>query len=297
MKDSKVLSDLELIIYQNELSSPRLSFLTEDELHNTILEFLQEISMLTGSDVYDTDYKNAMLAKTIQNLIDSNPRIQALTVAEVRHAFYLNHGGLFSKVHTMYGKPISADYVGNVLNDYMHFKLRTMEKQWAIQRILNPPKPKEKVIYTIEDYKKFIQEDYQLYLDGKADIISFYSKKYFALRKLKIIIYQDKQMWWSWYSFAIAHRERGIRAIQAVNEFDRNKKLEKLSMYEQIKKTNLVPKSENRSIINTMRKQVYLRIMKLLADADVKDIFSEVEEAKYDPEFGYCFIFKAKEDE
>ena len=290
MKTSKVLNENELNVYINELNSPRLCWLDEDDLHDTIIELLQEISLLTGAEVYEQQFKNLALAKTIENLFRNNPKIMNLTITEVRNAFYLNHNGTYDKVHTMYGKPISADYIGNVIRDYLEYKLRPLDKQWAIDKLLNPPPEKPIPIYTDADYKKMIQDDYVRHQRGDTDMIFNIEKKYVLMRRLNIIIIPSRDAWAKWYNLALKKREWAVKQERPLNDAERLKKKNALDIYEAIRETHIIPKQEHFSTVLMLRKLVYFRFFELMADANIVDIFNEITCSQYDSNQGIIFV-------
>lgn len=289
LKNSKILNEIELTIFCNELNSPRICWLDENQFHNVVTQLLQEISLLTGADVYDTPYKNEMLAKTIETLIATNPGMQKLTLSELRHAFYLNHNGVYEKVHTMYGKPISADYVGNVLKDYLIFKLRPISKQIEIQNLINPPQAKPIPVYTDDDYKKFIQEDYENYKKGDTEFIFLIEEKYQLMFKLGYIIYPNEEFKQKWMDYALKRREIEVKNTIASNIAQRNQKLKGIAMYDLIKETNIVPEDEQKSVELYMHKLVYFRMFEHMKNEGVGKIFDEISHTKYDPHLGIYF--------
>ena len=282
MKTSKILNESELTVYLNELNSPRLCWLDDDDFHDRIVEMLQEISLLTGAEVYESDWKNEMLIKTIENLFRFNSEIMNLTVNEIRNAFYLNHNGTFGKVYTMYGKPISADYVGNVISEYREYKLRPLEKQWAIDRLLNPPPPKPVPVYTVEDYKAFIQTDYENWKAGNQEYIFLVFEKYLVMRRLGIIIYPNLESWAAWKKRALAKREYNLINQIPINKAEKQTKKKKLELYKAIRETNIIPPEENKSVIHMLRKLVYFRYFELLKEAGVVNIFAEISNSIYE---------------
>ncbi len=282
LKHSNILSESELNVYINELNSPRLCWLDEKDFHNTIVKYIQLISILTGADVYEAgSWKNDMLVSSIKNLFAMSSVNMNLTVNEVMSAFYLNHNSVFDKVHTMYGKPISADYIGNVLANYREYKLRPLEKQWAIDRLLSPPPPKEVPKYTPEDYKTFIQQDYENWKAGHTDYIFLIYEKYLLMRKWNFIIYPSLEIWKAWYKRALARRETSLMAQIPINKAEKLARKKKLEIYKHIRNTNIVPPEENKSVVHMMRKLVYFRMFELMHVAGIKNIFSEISRTKY----------------
>ena len=282
MKTSKILSEGELNVFINELNSPRLCWLSDDDFHNKVVELLQEISLLTGAEVYESDWKNEMLVRTIENLFKANYAIMNLTVTEIRNAFYLNHNGTFGRVYTMYGKPISADYIGNVISDYREYKLRPIEKQWAIEKLLNPPPPEVIPVYTIEDYKKFIQQDYENWKNGNKNYIFLVYEKYVLLRKFALIIYPNKESWLAWKKKAVARIEYNVINKIPLSKIEKQEKKKQLQIYQKIRETNIVPPEENISVIHMMRKMVYFRYFELMQQSGIVNIFSEVSRSTWE---------------
>ncbi len=282
MKSSNVLTEAELQIYLNELNSPRLRWLTDNELMKLVNDTLKLISILTGSDVYEEDWQNELLELSIKNLITTSDEMLNLTVTEFTSAFYLNQNGAFDKVHAMYGKPISAEYIGNVQSNYRQYKKRSMEKQWAINRVLNPPPVKEIPKYTAEDYKGFIQTDYELYKSGHTEFIFLIFEKYFHMRRWKMIIYPTPDMFHQWYNRALQKRENENAFTPAKNDAEKRTKKKMVKMYKLIRETSIVPPDEHVSVVHMMRKMVYLRMLEKFKEAGIVDIFKEVACTKYD---------------
>ncbi len=291
---SNVLSSAELKVYLNELNSPKLCWLTDIELHDFMADLLSEISIMTGAKAYEYDWQNSMLITVIIKLLKKDDAIMALTTNEVSDAFYLNHNGAYPHTHSTYNKEINADYVGNIIRDYRYYKLRSLEKEWAINKILNPPPEKPIPVYTTADYKKFIQMDYELYKTGNTDYIFNIEKKYILLRRAKIIIYPSplSDAWKKWYQVALKKREWNTYTTKPVGEAERLTKRKAMEMYHLIKTANIVPQDEHISVVSMLHKLVYFRFFELMKEQKIERIFEEISHTTYDPVFNTMVFIK-----
>ncbi len=230
---------------------------------------------------------------TFSNFFLSSFAIMNLTTSEIKQSFYFNHSGVYGTIYHIYhGKTISIDYIGNVLNAYGEFKIRRIETHYELDRLLNPPPPKPIPVYTLDDYKKMIQEDYEKYQNGDTTYIYNIEKKYIILRRVNgkgIINYPSKVSWHKWYDLALKTREADAKAALPINEAERYRKKNTLSMYEAIRDTKVVPHEEFMSVIHTMRKLVYFRFFKLMQGEGIKDIFKEVNHTTFNKDVKLIF--------
>ncbi len=277
---SKVLSALEVMMIRNELNSPKLKLLSEDDRWETLKDIWSEVKLVTGAIMHEGDLLSVQLA-VLERFIISNQRLADLTRTEIIHAFYMNNQSEFDQVYRHYNKELNAEFVGDVLNAYLKRKVRMYDQKYSdIYKALNPPEDKQ-FILTSYDWENFIQLDYDLYRMGDAEMIFNTSSKYVVLRKYGLIRFTSKQKWLNWYRRALDQRELEVKETITRTNNERFAKENALSMYEAIKQTGVISKGEHKSVIFLSRRLVYLEFFAIISSCAINRIFEEIEHTKW----------------
>lgn len=261
---------------RNELNSPTLKWLNEDDLHDTLIDIFTELKVLTGVILYDGSNLKLQLA-VLTRFLMASPAFSGLTVNEIRHAFLLNNAGEFDEVHKHYNKELNAEYLGNVLLAYLRFKRRLYDRSGVfIRRMIDPPAVRPRVKVTDQDYMRYIQQDYAFYRAGEKDFIFGMDQKYKVLRRLGMIELYSRDYWIKVYSQAMARRfsyGKGFTTDAAEAE----KRREVRRIYESYQVDGMLPVEEHHAIVSLIRQRRYMYFLECLAACGINDIFSEVQ--------------------
>lgn len=270
---SKLLNEIELQILRNERNSPAIRKLSPDEQFDALADVWSEVKVLTGAILRQGE-ELGIQVKVLHRFILSSPRLSSLTTSEILHAFYLNNAGEYGEVIKHYNQELNAEFVGGVLNAYLKKKVCFLrEKHEKVQKLLNPPEAIQKPVYGPEDYKRWIQEDYEFYRYGNHAFITNTASKYLFLRRLNLIRYTSKNKFIQLKNEAFNQREhqKVYEAKTAVS------KLITKAVYDSIRETKWIERNEYRGVIHTMRRNVYLKFFELIASCGINQIFTEID--------------------
>jgi len=273
---------------RNELNSPKLFKLNDDQLNDGLCKIWMEIQMLTGASMYPDDGSQLLdiQLRMLNRFLMSNPKYSRLSLTEILHAFYLNNQGEFADsapagsggVFRHYNKELNAEFIGDVLNAYVRKKSKMYgEKMTDLWRVLDPP-VEQKIVLSSEDWQAFIQDDYNDYRAGDTNKIFNTSPKYCYLRRCELIKFSSKKRWWEWYKACLEHRERRARIKAAHAKYTSKRELDlEVEMYRAIHETGMIPKHEHRNVISTMRRLAYLKFFEIISSCAINKIFEEIE--------------------
>lgn len=125
-------------IVKSERNGRKLSWLNDDEFHDTVVDIVSEIKLVTGA-VLCQGQQLLLQIQMLKRFITTG--FGMLSKAEVVEAFYMNNQGQFEEVYVHYNKELNAEFVGNVLRAYMRYKVRFLnEKRDKIIDLLSLPK-------------------------------------------------------------------------------------------------------------------------------------------------------------
>lgn len=268
-------------ILKNQLNSQRLRDLSDSEYHDTVVNMMAEIKMLNGAILHKSEVVGGvnMLAQQVETLkmfIASNFRFTALTVSELRHAFFLNAQGEYDEVYKTYRRELDAEFVGQVLRAYLQYRRPMDQQAEAIKGKLKGKLLLPVAVPCTDDWKRIVQRHYDLYRNGDWEMIFVYPGEYYFLRKIEAIRYSSKKKWGEWYMRALTQRFNEAMAMDAITFEQKEAKERRRSMYLRIFDTNVVPRDEDTQVICRMRKMVVLKFFELLADCNIHDIWADV---------------------
>jgi len=177
----------------------KLKSLDHHDLHDTIIDIISSIKMITGAVVYQDNMLQRQV-EMIKRFLWSG--YSQLTKEEIINAFYLNMQGCFEEVYKHYNREINAEYLGDVLNGYMRFKRNLINvKGDKVQQILqleNKPAP-EMIQVDYSFYKNLIQEEYRAFCKGQQALTFWTRWKYYTLRKEGLLPFSRGLKTWLWF--------------------------------------------------------------------------------------------------
>lgn len=181
-----------MLILAAEKNGHKLKWLSDDDQHNSIVDIISEIKLITGAVLYDGD-KLVLQHEMLKRFIVTG--FSMLTKSEIVQAFYMNLQGAFQDVHVHYNKELNAEFIGNVLRAYLKWKntfIRTKGEQ--VDAVLLPaPKVKREIDYDF--FKEQVQTDL-LYLKFRASTSTmWHERKYYTLRKFGYMPFKGLSTW------------------------------------------------------------------------------------------------------
>lgn len=265
---------------KNQLNSIRLRDLSDEEYHDTVVNLMAEIKMLNGavlhkSEVVDGVNMLQQQVETMKMFLASNFRFTALTVSELRHAFFLNAQGEYEEVYKTYRRELDAEFVGQVLRAYLQYRRPLDQQAEAIKGKLKG-KLLPVAVPCTDDWKRIVQRHYDMYRNGDREMIFVYPGEYYFLRRIEAIRYTSRKKWGEWYLRALNQRFTEAMGRDAVTFEEKEDKERRRSMYMRIADTGIVPRDEDVQVICRMRKMVVLKFFELLADCNIHDIWADV---------------------
>lgn len=247
-----------------------LKYLSEDEQHNQLLDVFTEVKILTGALMFSGDELKIQI-EVLRRFITAHPSAKNMTIAEIRHAFYLNNFGEYETILRHYNRELNAEFVGDVLNAYHKFKRQFMLRaRDTIRALLYPKATANKLTLTNAELQLLVQKDYDDYKIGNTLFIFNVKLKYLFLRKIKLIQLSSKASWERNYWLAMKHRANEPLASATLNK---NRK----KVYESFLQTGYIPLSEHKQIVSQTRKIIYFKFFKLLADTAIHNIFEDID--------------------
>lgn len=271
---------MSLLILKNELDSPQLRLLKDDDYHDLVVDFLSEVKVLTGGILYSDARELSIQLEVVKRFLISHPVFNRLTAKEIVHAFYLNNQGAYPEVYKHYNREINAEFLGSVLLAYvgMKKKLHT-EALPQLYKMLHqaPEKPKLKV--TNEYMEQLIQMDYDNYRKGDHELIFYHRRSYNYLRKCGMIYYRSAGAWWKWYQHAMEKRKAFANARHLTTS-DRTKAKSLKELYANYELKSVLPISEHLTVIHHMQLQRYLYFFDCISLCGINKIFEEIQHDK-----------------
>jgi hypothetical protein len=216
LTSSKLLNETGLQILNNERNSQKLQSLSDDDVHDKLLDIWSEIKMLTGALLHtgkDLQIQNELLKRFL--LI--TPTFRLLTTNEIRHAFYLNAAGEYGEVIPHYNREINAEWVGQVLRAYVVYKRRmyALAGDQIHKALAPPPVPPKRVRMPASFYMEAVQRSYDMYCAGRQEWEYGWSLLYNFLRKVKLITCESRQAWWDrwWKGVLVLWQQTGAEDL------------------------------------------------------------------------------------
>lgn len=268
-------------VLKNQLNSPRLRDLRDEDYHDTVVNLMAEIKMLNGALLHKSEVVGGVnllkqQVETIKMMLASNFRFSALTVSELRHAFFLNAQGEYDEVYKHYNRELNAEFVGQVLRAYLQYRRPLDVQAEAIKGKLRGKLLLPVAVPCTDDWKRIVQRHYDLYRNGDWEMIFVYPGEYYFLRKIEAIRYTSKKKWGQWYLRALNDRFAEAMARDAVTYEEKEEKERRRSMYIRILDTGIVPPDEDAQVICRMRKMVVMKLFELLADCNIHNLWDDV---------------------
>ncbi len=181
---------------RNEMTSPKLKSLSDDELYDRLVDVWSAVKLLSGALLHEGD----MLLLQLEMLRDflATSSFRDLTVADLTTAFKLNAAGDAWETIPHYNREINAEWVGQVLRKYTDiFRKMWREHGDAIRKVLLPPAPEAPKPEPLPEsfWQEEIQKDLELLRAGKADWIFNSAMKYVFLCRsgIRPVPYVDEQ--------------------------------------------------------------------------------------------------------
>lgn len=274
---SKALNEVDAQVVRNELNSPTLRWLSEDDRWDELVDIWAEVKLLTGALLHEGKMLHVQL-RMLERFIASDPKFYSLTTNEIRHAFYLNNQGRYAEVFKHYNRELNAEFVGSVLLAYVKYKAMLYTRAGAdIKGLLNPAPSKPVVEITNADWMEYIQQDYDRYRTGQANLIFNCSAKYIILRKRGLIPLSSRKKWWEWYRNALMSLENKLRLETGGSEGQRITRGRQIEAWELVRETGIIYRSDHLSVIFQMRRLMYLQFFELIADCAIVNVFTDIE--------------------
>ncbi len=176
----------ELKVILSERNGQKLKYLTEDELHDTVVDIVSEVKLITGAMVYEGAELRVQV-ETIKRFLFS--AFHMLTKEEVLNAFYLNSSGQYGEVYRHYNKELNTEFMGDVLRAYLRHKVYIREIKGPLinQVLMIGPKDTVKRDIDYEFWKEMIQQEYYAYCHNQSTMQIWNARKYYTLRKFGLL--------------------------------------------------------------------------------------------------------------
>lgn len=185
----------------------RLKELSPDEQHNTIVDIMSEIKLVTGAIIYDGNMLQAQI-EMIKRFIVTG--FSELTKHEIILAFYLNSQGELDEVYRHYSRELNAEFIGDVLRAYRRYKQQlNRDKGRLIAKTLNPSTA-VKMEIDYEAWKEIIQGEYFKYKNNSLDFTMWHDRKYYTLRKYGLLPYKTIFDWLYFFRSAMSLGRDGL---------------------------------------------------------------------------------------
>jgi hypothetical protein len=253
--------------------------LTEDEVHNKLIDVWQEVKVLTGAVLYKMGEGLEEQLEVLKLFVASHPQFTGLTVKEIAHAFYLNAQGEYGEVYRHYNKELNAEFVGDVLRAYVKYK-RVIYSQSgkAIKDVLNPEAAKVRVALPgEEELQQLVQMHYELYQQGLKDFIVMPVTVYKLMRKYGGISISSKEHWRSLVFYGMRERKYfGEQSTLRKDAWEKERIERARAIYSCYAREGWISWAEYRMVVDTFRKMLYLSVFEAMSYMGVKDIFKEV---------------------
>jgi hypothetical protein len=260
----------------NEVSSPCLRWLSDDELHDELLGIWQEVKVLTGAVLYVPGEGLEEQMEVLKQFVMGNPGFMALTVSEVRHSFYLNMQGEYGEVYKHYYAPLNGEFVGSVLLGYLRYKHGLYSRHGVEVRKLVEVR-KERKVWTDAELMDLVQTHYELYKNGHYELIVLPWSVYKLMRNVGGIRIKDKGHWGRCVYSGMGRREAyGRQSTARKDAWERENILRVRAIYALYHEEGWIPRSEYRVVVETFRRQLYLGFFNVMQYFGVKEIFKEV---------------------
>lgn len=186
------LTTEEIATVTNAIAGIKIKDMHPDELHNVTLKMMGEIKILTGA-ILHTGEKLQLQIDVIKRFLFLH--FSMLNQKEIVHAFYLNVCGTFSQVYRHYNRELNCEFIGDVLRDYLSYKVQLREtKGHLIDKAINP---NTKLIAApaidLPTWQEIIQKEYDLMRADKEDHYSVWAlSKYETLKICGLIPAEDE---------------------------------------------------------------------------------------------------------
>lgn len=252
---------------RNEMTSPKLKSLSDDELYDRLVDVWSAVKLLSGALLHEGD----MLLLQLEMLRDflATSSFRDLTVADLTTAFKLNAAGDAWETIPHYNREINAEWVGQVLRKYTDI----FRKMWrdhgdAIRKALLPPVPEKPKPGPLPEsfWQGEIQKDLELLRAGKAEWIFNRAAKYCYLRKLQAIP-MPSRAWWK-HSVTVS-----MRILSRDKKCSHYTEYYRWMRYEQ----ETVSRGAYREACLENRKRWYLAFLELMRDTAIVDIWRDVD--------------------
>lgn len=256
-----------------------LKWLSDDDLHNSLVSIFQEIKILTGAILYKIGEGVEQQIDILKLFLLSAPQFYSLTTNEIRHAFYLNNQGEYDEVYRHYNKELNAEFMGDVLRAYLKYKQDIYKGNGAeIKGLIDPAPEQPKFTLPNEaEYQQIIQNDYNRYLTGASELIFLPAGAYNLLRSYGAIQIHSRQYWHKLIGYAIADRIRyGKSTMFKKDGWEKDNIRRVNAIYETYQSEGWIPPAEYNMVIHTLHKKLYFRFFKTMAYFNIKNIFTEI---------------------
>jgi len=262
----------------NELNSPQLKWLSDDGLHDKLLDVFMEVKVLTGAILHKPGDDLVKQIEVLKLFIASHPVFTGLTVNEIRHAFYLNNQGEYEEVYRHYNKELNAEFIGDVLQAYVRYKTRFYRlKGKEVKAIVLPKHDTPAPVISESEYREMIQQHYCLYLNEQPEWIFMPDKAYQLLRNYGAISIRDREHWQYLVSKAMGRRAAyGRTSLIGKDGWEKENILKVRKVYEVWEQYGWLSIEEYRMVVHTLRKMLYFRFFETMKYFNIKDIFREV---------------------
>ncbi|MBX2906200.1 MAG: hypothetical protein KF744_09190 [Taibaiella sp.] len=276
------LSVGERLVVVNELSSPKLKWLSDDEMHNALIDALKVVKVLTGALLHEGELLKVQV-EVLKMFLVTSERYRELTMNEVKHAFYLNHQGEYGEVYKHYNRELNAEYLGCVLNAYMGYK-RTLYRRYGAQ-IKEAAAEQKVVVQPMEleekDLQAMIQGHYEMWLQGMSEFVFVYMPVWRYLKRIGAAEW-TRSGWYEMFHRAVLERMRYAKSYyKAKSVSERYERMALVKVYDEYKDTGYMPKDEWMALVTLMRKTVYLEFFEALSMYGVRHIFRIAEYDSY----------------
>lgn len=203
-KLAKTMETSELRMIIAERDGRKLMLLTKQELHDTVIDIISEIKLLTGCIIFEGKELQAQLSVIRRFLYSS---FGMLTKEEIIHAFYMNMEGKYNQVYRHYNRELNAEFIGDVLRSYLNYKLYLKEtKGPGIKKLLQlGPVQVIKREVDYEFWKDLIQEEYEAFRKGESTLQMWHQRKYYTLRKFGLMPFTKGFKTWMYFFKKVMH--------------------------------------------------------------------------------------------
>lgn len=244
--------------------APKLSQVSTVDATSRMIEIFGAAFENSGQDASNVSLA-AHAVETYDWLIRLYPEV---TLDEISAAI---RAGVYDEFGKYYGlNPKSYVFF---VREYLQSEKRKLAKlAFESAKASTKPDPSEP---TENDFKRFVNIDYEAFKRGGAESILFNVKNYIFLRRVGELRLKSREAWISWL-FQAKNRRMWVETQRAKNKGDLSTLNAFSKLYETFEQNGTLPMTEFRAIVFECRRMRYMRFFEVRQKAGEEKIFYDV---------------------